>query len=184
VNLTDLAKPFPATDIEWRVGQAGMKGEKVWAKVLAYITNRAIMQRLDDVCGPGNWRNEFRYEPSGAILCGISVRVTRRGAASTDPHVSEWVTKWDGAEATDIEAVKGGLSSAMKRAAVQWGIGRYLYDLEEGWATVGESGVHYVPKNEKKGTPAFRWSPPRLPAWALPTDDEPRRPAVEMATQA
>ena len=155
--LGDLAKPFPPSDIEWRIGQAGMKGDKVWAKVLAYITNRAIMDRLDSVCGPENWRNEFRYEAAGAVLCGLSIK-----------WGDEWVTKWDGAENTDIEAVKGGLSNAMKRAGVQWGIGRYLYDLEEGWATVSESGTHYVPKNEKKGTPAFRWTPPTLPKWALP----------------
>ena len=42
--------------------------------------------------------------------------------------------KWDAAENTQVEAVKGGRSGAMKRAAVQWGIGRYLYNLEEGFA--------------------------------------------------
>lgn len=154
-----LAEPFPPTDIEWRVGQAGKNAKGVWCKVLAYCTNRAIMARLDEVCGPQNWKNEFRYEPNGAVLCGLSIYNGERG---------EWVTKWDGAENTDIEAVKGGLSNAMKRAAVQWGIGRYLYDLEEGWGIVSEAGEHYVGKNDKKDMPAFRWSPPKLPAWALP----------------
>jgi hypothetical protein len=157
MNLKQLCEPFAPNEIEWRIGQSGTNAKGVWAKVLAYVTNRAIMQRLDDVCGPENWRNEYRYEPSGAVLCGISVKVA-----------GEWITKWDGAENTDIEAVKGGLSNAMKRAAVQWGIGRYLYDLEEGWATISENGEHYVPKNDKKGMPAFRWSPPKLPSWAMP----------------
>ncbi|MGH7576528.1 MAG: Rad52/Rad22 family DNA repair protein [Longimicrobiales bacterium] len=35
-----------------------------------------------------------------------------------------------------MESVKGGLSAATKRAAVEWGIGRYLYGIEEGWANV------------------------------------------------
>src|SRR3954469_7048667 len=160
MDLKRLAEPFPPSDIEWRVGRAGTKeGSGPWATVLAYLTNRAIMERLDDVCGPENWRNEFRYEAGGAVLCGISIyiRVPDKDA--------EWVTKWDGAENTDIEAVKGGLSNAMKRAAVQWGIGRYLYDLEEGWAEIVERGAHWGKTKEGK---SFQWNPPKLPDWALP----------------
>lgn len=165
IDLTRLAQPFPARDVEWRVQSCGERNGRVWAKVLAYITNRAIMDRLDSVCGPGGWRNEFREWTAGGqagVLCGLSIRVG-----------DEWVTKWDGAENTDIEAVKGGLSSAMKRAAVQWGIGRYLYDLEEGWAEVVEKGMHYAKTKEGK---SFQWNPPRLPDWALPRGTP---PAVE-----
>ncbi len=175
MNLRLLAEPFPASDIEWRIGQSGQNSKGIWAKVLAYITNRAIMERLDEVCGPENWRNEFRYEGVG-VLCGISIWTPDKG----------WVTKWDGAENTDVEAVKGGLSSAMKRAGVQWGIGRYLYQLEEGWAVVGPEGSNYVAKNDKKEMPAFRWDPPKLPKWALPTSDEkaqPSRPVTPPAAQ-
>ncbi len=166
MNLRLLAEPFPASDIEWRIGQSGQNSKGIWAKVLAYITNRAIMERLDEVCGPENWRNEFRYEGQG-VLCGISIWTPDKG----------WVAKWDGAENTDVEAVKGGLSSAMKRAGVQWGIGRYLYQLEEGWAVIGPEGSNYVAKNDKKEMPAFRWDPPKLPKWALPASDEKDQPS-------
>lgn len=127
-----LTQPFPAAEIEWRMAQAGKKtnGEP-WGKVLAYVTNRAIMRRLDEVFTPFGWRNEFKREQikHGEVavtvcLCGISVR---------DGISGDWVTKWDGAEPTDIETGKGAISDAMKRAAVQWGIGRYLYNLTEGW---------------------------------------------------
>ena len=149
MNLKRLAEPFPERDVEWRIGQVGKNGKGPWAKVLAYISNRAVQQRLDDVCGPENWQNEYKPGPSGGVVCGLSIRCN-----------GEWVTKWDGAENTDIESIKGGLSDSMKRAAVQWGIGRYLYDLEEGWADINENGSHY--------TKDFRWDPPRLPSWALP----------------
>jgi hypothetical protein len=155
MDLSKLREPFAAGDIEWRVQQAGEKDGKVWAKVLAYVTNRAIM-----VCGPENWRNEFAAAPCGGIMCGISVKVLHPAGDR------EWVTKWDGAENTDIEAVKGGLSGAMKRAAVQWGIGRYLYDLEEGWAKVHENGRFSA--KLKEGNKWFKWDPPALPAWATP----------------
>ena len=92
--------------------------------VLAYVTNRAIQNRLDEVCGPMGWRNEYREE-TGGVMCGISIWCSER---------KTWGTKWDGAEKTDVESFKGGLSASMKRAAVQWGIGRYLYKLESAFA--------------------------------------------------
>ena len=160
MELHKLAEPFPAKDIEWRVSRAGERNGKPWARVLAYVTNRAIMDRLDNVCGIENWRNEYTAAPSGGVLCGISIRVG-----------DDWITKWDGAENTDIESVKGGLSGAMKRAAVQWGIGRYLYNLTEDFAVISDNGSHYQPADKKGKYPAFKWDPPSLPAWAVPDGD-------------
>ncbi len=116
MDLNKFDEPFSPEDIEWRIQQSGKTRDgKVWAMVLAYVTNRAIMKRLDDVCGKAGWRNEYRDIPNnGGVECGISIKID-----------SEWVTKWDAAENTQVEAVKGGRSGAMKRAAVQWGIGRY-----------------------------------------------------------
>lgn len=164
INFAELRKPFKPEEIEWRIGQAGKKGSDVWAKAFAYVTVRAIMQRLDEVCGPGNWCNEFspppNAQPGTATLCTIRVRVD-----------GEWVGKTDGAENSDMEATKGGLSDSMKRAAVQWGIGRYLYDLEEKFVETSmerKNGWRYQSANDRKGTPAFYWKDPELPAWALP----------------
>ena len=155
IDFKALQDFFAADEIEWRLQQAGEKNGKVWAICVPYVTNRAIMQRLDDTVGPGNWRNEFKPGPGGGVLCGISVKID-----------GEWVTKWDGAENTDIEGVKGGLSGAMKRAAVQWGVGRYLYALEESFARVSENGK--LRGKTKQGTD-FRWDPPALPKWAIPS---------------
>lgn len=156
-DLKGLAAPFPADDIEWRVQQAGTKNERAWAKVLAYVTNRAIQDRLDDVCGPADWCNNFVAGPGGGVLCGLSINIA-----------GEWVTKWDGSENTDFEAVKGGLSGAMKRAAVHWGIGRYLYRLEMGWANIHDGGANYQSRDKEGKYPAFKWDPPDLPVWAMP----------------
>jgi hypothetical protein len=166
-RLLLLAEPFAPTDIEWRIGRAGLKGEKLWATCLAYLTNRAIMQRLDDVAGPGGWRNEVKEWGIGSpgVLAGISLTID-----------GEWITKWDGADQPDTEPVKGGFSNAMKRAAVLWGIGRYLYDLPEGYATISPTGRHYQPASKGKGgkpdLPAFKWDAPSLPVWALPEPKE------------
>lgn len=161
MDWNKLAEPFPAEDIEWRVQNSGMKNGKGWAMVLAYVTNRAIQQRLDDVVSPENWKNEYKEAPDGGVLCGISIKVE-----------DEWVTKYDGAENTKVEAIKGGLSGAMKRAAVQWGIGRYLYKLETTYVEVGEKGKNWVSIKYKDGNTekVYKgyWNDPSLPDWALP----------------
>jgi hypothetical protein len=161
ISLADrLRIPFAADEIEWRVQSSGKTQRGPWVRVLAYVTNRAIMERLDSAVGIEGWRNEFTHAPSGAVLCGLSLKIN-----------GEWITKWDGANETDIEAAKGGISNAMKRAAVQWGIGRYLYNLEEGYASIAsddDRGAEYLKANKDKHGDALRWRPPRLPAWALP----------------
>jgi hypothetical protein len=120
INFDQLAAPFTLDDIEFRAGATNQ--EKTQALALAYITSRAVMNRLDEVVGPANWRDEYRPGPDGGVICGLSLRVG-----------GEWITKWDGAENTNFEAIKGGLSDAFKRAAVKWGIGRYLYSTPDFW---------------------------------------------------
>lgn len=171
----NLSQPFPETDIEWRIGQCGKHGNGIWAMVLAYVTNRAIMQRLDDVVGPGNWKNEFKPGPDKGVVCGISIRIN-----------GEWVTKWDGAENTQVESVKGGLSDSMKRAAVQWGIGRYLYKLEESFLPskcISTDKVSGWRRASTKDKTVFYWQPPDLPAWALPEGDQPKPPDHNKSTK-
>src|SRR3990172_1854590 len=161
MDLKKLTEPFKAEEIEWRVSRAGKKSNgDLWAKILAYVTNRAIMDRLDEACGPENWKNEFReWQGSTAVLCGLSIKIE-----------GEWVTKWDAAENTDFEAVKGGISGSQKRAAVHWGIGRYLYSLEETWAQISYHGTFAGQFVDKKTGEKlfFKFDPPSLPEWAVP----------------
>ncbi len=162
MDLNKLDEPFSPEDIEWRVQQCGIASSGPWAMVLCYVTNRAIMKRLDEICGKAGWRNEFQKAPDTGVMCGISIKVG-----------DEWITKWDAAENTQVEAVKGGMSGAMKRAAVQWGIGRYLYQLEERFAvcsterTNGWNKASYKDKKTNKFGNLW-WQTPELPEWALP----------------
>jgi len=164
MDLKELSRPFDTDDLEWRIQQSGISNGKPWGMAIAYVTNRAIQGRLDDVVGPGLWKNEFQPEGNG-YLCGLSIKVE-----------GEWVTKWDGSEKTDIEPMKGGLSGSMKRAAVQWGIGRYLYNLETVFVICNEvSSRRDAPdnyawfKNKHNDTKMqVNWETPNVPMWALP----------------
>ena len=70
-----LQAPFPASDIEWRAQQAGVSANgKPWARVLAYVTNRAIQSRLDEVFGVDGWQNLIREWRDKSTVCGIMVR--------------------------------------------------------------------------------------------------------------
>lgn len=120
--LDALAAPFKPEDIEWRITYADEnESGKAFASVACYIDARAVYNRLDEECGVGNWWNEApQFHGDKGVAQGITIKLPEAGA----------VTKWDGAEQTDIESFKGGLSNAVKRAAVLWGIGRYLYKLD------------------------------------------------------
>jgi len=151
--LEQLARPFSSTEIEWRVGAKNT--EKTQGLALAYVTNRAIQNRLDEVFGVFGWKNTYRewhgQEGKYSQLCSLSV---------WDKEKQQWIGKEDGADNTEFESTKGGLSVAMKRAAYQWGIGRYLYDIEPEWMPIRKCGKSFVLSE----TPA-------LPNEALPENE-------------
>lgn len=132
-----LAAPFAPEQVSWRVGVSNKKkrqretgdnnAKATKGQVLAYIDARDVMDRLDEVCGPENWQDRYPHVDKKTV-CEIDIWVEGRG----------WVTKADGAGDSDIEAEKGALSDAFKRAAVRWGIGRYLYHLPTPWVDLDE----------------------------------------------
>lgn len=138
-----LAQPFAPEDLEWRLQMAFENQERGIA--VPYVTNRAIQNRLDDVVGPDNWYNDYKpWHGSGkkeAQLCGISIYFAEK---------KQWITKWDGAEDSDIEPVKGGLSDSMKRAAVQWGIGRILYGMNTVFVDIERKGKSWIIKESAR----------------------------------
>ncbi len=120
VDLKALAAEFPKEAIHWRAQSLTKKGDKALA--LAYLDARDVMDRLDEVCGPANWQSKYSETARGRVLCSLGIRIG-----------DEWIWKTDGAGNTAVEAEKGGISDALKRTAVSWGIGRYLYRIKSPW---------------------------------------------------
>lgn len=127
MDLNKLAEPFDTSLISWRVGATTKDKSKGIA--LAYIDARDVMQRLDDVCGMGNWQDRYPFKG----CCEIGIKID-----------SEWIWKANGAGETDYEGEKGQFSDAFKRAGVLWKIGRYLYDVENTWVPIKQQGKSYV----------------------------------------
>ena len=141
-NLTitqKLKEPFNPGAISWRVGATTK--DKAKGIALAYLNARDVMKRFDDVCGDF-WQVEYPFDG----CCRIGIKID-----------NEWVWRSNGAGETAIEGEKGKFSDAFKRAAVLWGVGRYLYYLENVWVPLKPKGRSYEIVN-----------PPNLPNWALP----------------
>lgn len=137
--LEDLGKPFPISDVLWRFQY--LDKVKLEGFAVPYIDARAIADRLDNVVGQNRWKDSYTEWHGGgddkviAQLCTIYVY---------DDEINEWIGKTDGAENTDIEPVKGGLSDSFKRAAVKWNIGRYLYKFQTQWVSAEKQGKNFV----------------------------------------
>jgi hypothetical protein len=134
-----LSAPFAADEIDWRIGSTN--GDKTKGMALAYIDARAVMDRLDTVCGPAGWQCNYTVGAGNSLICNLGIR-----SIETD-----WVWKADGAGATDVEGEKGMMSDALKRAAVRWGVGRYLYELKSPWVAIEARGRSFIiPDAERK----------------------------------
>jgi hypothetical protein len=129
IDFRALTAPFSDSEIDWRIGATTKDKDK--AIGLAYIDARTVMERLDAVCGPGNWKNEHPHA-NGKTSCRISIKID-----------GEWVYKENGAGDSAVEAEKGAFSDSFKRAAVLWGIGRYLYDMPNEWVELENGGKKF-----------------------------------------
>lgn len=138
MNLEDLKKEIP---FKWRVQSANQYG----ASCVAYIDSRQVQDLLDEVCGPQNWQCKFE-EHKGNLFCSIGI------AIDSTPDKTFWVWKSDCGTESNVEKQKGEASDAFKRAAVMWGIGRFLYSKKIVKLPVkqNQSGK-WIPYSEKTG---------------------------------
>lgn len=115
MNFNELSRPLDISDVDFRVQSINNGG---YATILAYKDARVDMNRLDEVCGIGYWKRDFK-EINGKLYCGVAVY---------NMEISEWIWKWDVGTESMTEATKGLASDAFKRACFNLGIGRELYD--------------------------------------------------------
>lgn len=118
--LQELARPFEPKHITWKPGAATKDGGKCMA--MAYADLRAYQERLDEVCGL-EWCIEYLPWGDTRVIARLTINGVTR--SSTGEMGSQ-----------DVKNEMGGTvaeAQAMKRAAAQFGLGRYLYDLPSAW---------------------------------------------------
>jgi hypothetical protein len=140
-----LAAPFAESEIRWKPQTITKDGKRALA--IPYLNARAIMDRLDNVLSIDGWEDAYECQPDGSVVCTLTVKVGKYvakmdvGAPSDQPD--------------DGDRKKAAFSDALKRAAVKFGIGRYLYRLKSQWVDWDAGKRQFV-------------QTPTLPPWALP----------------
>lgn len=149
-SLTDrlrsaLAEPFDAKEVKWKPQAA--KGDKAMA--VPYVDARLVMDRLDAVFGVGGWQDAYELLPQGSVMCKLSVLVE-----------GVWITRSDVGSESDQpdegDKMKAAYSDALKRAAIKFSVGRYLYSIPKQWVDYDAQRKRLV-------------QTPSLPAWAVPS---------------
>ena len=161
-----LAEPFHPADVGYKPITSGRTPKGAYAVLAAYVSARAVMDRLDSVLTPAGWEDRYKVLSPECVACSLSITVGGRT-----------YTKEGCGDVAVGFSYKSGYSGALKRAAVQFGIGRYLYYLDAPFLDVSEG---YPPRDNPRAIKVFAkgqrgqpdvkgWvetSP--LPRWALP----------------
>lgn len=148
--VTDaLSAPFEPREVKFKPQM--VKNNKALA--IAYVDVRLIEDRLDEVLGVENWQDDYDIQPDGSVTCKLRINLG-----------GQWITKMDVGSPSEQpdggDRLKAAFSDALKRTAVKFGIGRYLYRLPAQW-------VDYDPAKKQIVRP------PQLPAFAVPAAKEP-----------
>jgi len=140
-----LAEPFERDEVKFK--PQSVKGNRALA--LAYVDVRVIQDRLDDVLGVDGWQDEYSVLTDMSVVCKLRLKIGKR-----------WITRMDvGSQSEQPDGgdrMKAAFSDALKRAAVKFGMGRYLYRLAPQW-------VDFDPVKK------MFTSAPKLPPFALPS---------------
>ena len=154
-----LAAPFDPAEVKFK--PAVVSGHRALA--LAYVDARVVQDRLDEVLGVLGWQDNYKVLPDGSVMCRLRIRMG-----------DQWITKVDvGGQSEQPDGgdrTKAAFSDALKRAAVKFGIGRYLYRLQAQW-------VDYDPQKRQFVRP------PTLPTAALPQKGN-KRPQADRSAPA
>ena len=146
-----LSEPFDPSEVKFK--PAVVSGNRAMA--LAYVDARVIQDRLDDVLGVEGWSDDYEVLTDGSVVCRLRLRLG-----------DEWVIKVDVGGPSEQQdggdRMKAAFSDALKRAAVKFGVGRYLYRLPAQW-------VDYDPHRRQFARQ------PVLPAFALPKKKEDKK---------
>jgi hypothetical protein len=117
-----LAAPFAASEVRFK--PQSVSGNRALA--IAYVDARVVLDRLDAVLGPDGWQDEYEVLAGGAVVCKLRCKIG-----------GQWVCKCDvgspSEQPDEGDRMKAAFSDALKRAAVKFGIGRYLYRLGGQW---------------------------------------------------
>lgn len=151
-------EPFPSDDVHQGMG-------------FAYDPLALVVQdRLDFVVGVDGWVDEYEVLHGGNVICRLGVKIG-----------GEWITKVDLGSPNSSD-LKAAFADALCRAAVKFGIGRYLY-WEESLAPGREPLPPPAPVAPTANSPQRRRVSPPPPDVPLPQQEQPNPGIVRSWTE-
>jgi hypothetical protein len=171
IDFAKLAAPFPPSEIKWK--PVSWNKDRSRALVLPYVDARAVMDRLDEVVGPF-WWNDYMQISGTAVVCTLTItdHETGKTCSKTDVGVSDGQGE---------NAIKSAFSDALKRTAVKFGVGRYLYQHPKTWVDCEDNGYSF----KEPPAPGFKLaetlktpppSPPEPPKAQQPPSEQKAAP--------
>jgi hypothetical protein len=131
--MAALAAAFDPSEVKFKPG--AVSGNRALA--LPYVDARVIQDRLDDALGIDGWQDTYNPLPDGSVVCELRCRIG-----------GEWIIKTDVGGPSEQpdggDRLKAAFSDALKRAAVKFGIGRYLYRLPSQWVDFDPAKKRFV----------------------------------------
>ena len=150
VELNALSAPFPLSAVDFK--PQVMNKERTSGMATTYVDARAVAERLDSVL-PFGWSAGYRTIHSETdrfvVECALTLTLSD-GRTVTRADVGE-----SDNGANEASRHKSAYSDALKRAAVQFGVGRYLYDLPKMWADYDAQKKTWTPAGLKKLEDAY-----------------------------
>jgi hypothetical protein len=137
---TLLELPFRAAEITWRVLGDGERAEGE-ARIIPYAYRAAYMRRLDILFGPGGWTQSFsmttvsNIQRSKKVNKAYAMITTGKILVTSTITIEGFGTRSSTGEgwADDENGTTRAQAQAFRRACAEFGLGRYLRELE-GWS--------------------------------------------------
>lgn len=160
--LSELTRPFVPEDIKWRVQNYNKNSGK--ALLVPYLDARHIEERLDEVV-PGDWELTFDHKTldgqayvgghvvyATMTICGVRRQDVGSSFIMRDQYAKP--IEGGGYEKLNDNKLdpKTATSDSIKRVAAQFGIGRYLWNMDM---------PVFIDASDNNGQNKFRFSPPK-----------------------
>jgi hypothetical protein len=154
--VAQLAEPFEASEIKWRVTHSTQDGSR--GAVIPFADPRAYTDRLNQVVTPTGWTRHYEVVAVSALTRLKRDKVIQSGKVLVTCTLTIHGLGCHSGSGEDFadepNAMTAAEAQAFKRAATCFGLGRYLYNFAEMW----------VPLNQYRQPLQI----PPLPKWALP----------------
>lgn len=164
-RLAELKKPLPGSWLRWKRGRtpgSDRKDISPRAQALPYYSPARIADWLDETMGPERWSTEYRVGAAG-VICRLGLRddegnwIFKENSGETSAAVKRGA-------ASPEQQPKPSLGEAFLRAAMTWGIARYLWTFNAPWIVLVDGKVprntvipvpnELLPENERSSDAA------------------------------